>query len=122
MDAKIIAEAWAREEGFYVAGSIPQRANNPGDLELGDIGFGKLGEGVTVFDSAAAGWNALYAQIARMLTGKSHVYALDMTLAQVGLEYSGGDPNWSKNVAALLKVPETITLAELAIAPDPSLL
>lgn len=116
MDSKTIAQAIARQEGFYVAGSIPQRACNPGDLALGDQGYGLLGEGITVFPSVQVGWNALLREVNLMLTGKSHAYTLDMTLAEVGLKYSGGDPNWGKNVAEILGVSETITLAQLAIA------
>lgn len=113
MDYKRVAAAIARAEGFYVAGSISQRANNPGDLELGDLGHGKLGEGITVFADVDDGWDALYHQVRGMLDGRSHVYTQKMTLAEVGMKYSG-DPNWAVNVAAGLDVPTTITLERLA--------
>lgn len=118
MDTDTLAQAIARAEGFYVAGSIPQRANNPGDLEVGDVGHGKLGEGITVFANPQAGWQALYHQVDRMLLGLSKVYLPSMTLAQVGMKYSG-DPNWAKNVAEALGVDESITLAQLAALPSP---
>lgn len=93
--------------------------NNPGDLTGADAGsFVTLGiansEGVLKFARAEDGWNALCMKLARMLTGMSHVYPLSMTLEQVGMKYSNGDPNWAKNVCAELKIPEATTLAELA--------
>src|SRR5271170_7327738 len=72
------AQAIATADGFYVAGSIPQQANNPGDLELGDQGNGVLGEGITVFPDLTSGWNALYSQVSLMFNGTSHVYAPSM--------------------------------------------
>lgn len=112
MDVNRIAVAIAHAEGYYVNGSIPQRANNPLDLELGDIGYGTI-EGKTIFLNAILGWQAGYNQVTRMLSGKDDLYPATMTLAEAGLRYSGGDPNWSKNVAAALGVAESITLAEL---------
>jgi hypothetical protein len=48
-----LAAAIATAEGANVPGSIPQKANNPGNLELGDIGYGVLtaagGEKITIF-------------------------------------------------------------------------
>jgi len=113
MDVNRIGIAIAHAEGFYVNGSIPQLANNPGDLRLGDVGYGTLGEGITVFKDADEGWTRLFHQVERMLTGKSPYYPPTMTLAEMGMTYSGGDPNWAKNVAAALGVSENITLAEL---------
>ena len=112
MDVNRIAVAIAHAEGYYEQGSIAQRANNPGDLELGDIGYGTL-EGKTIFLNAILGWQQLYKQVERMLSGKDDLYPATMTLAEAGLKYSGGDPNWSKNVAAALGVAESITLADL---------
>ena len=95
--------------------------NNPGDLTGADAGiFPTCGiansEGVLKFVNAEDGWNALCIKVNRMLAGKSHVYPLTMTLAELGMKYSGKDPNWAKNVAAELHVPETITIQELADA------
>jgi len=112
MDVNRIAVAVAHAEGFFVPGSIPQRASNPGDLEEGDRGYGTL-EGKTIFFNVADGWAALYTQIERMLSGKDKLYPATMTLAEAGMRYSGGDPNWAKNVAGALGVDESITLAEL---------
>lgn len=114
MDAHVLALAIARAEGFDVEGSIPQRANNPGDLRIGDRGLGMLGEGITIFPTVEDGWDALDHQCGRILSGKSPYYRPQMTLAEMGMTYSGGDQDWAKNVAAILGVPESITLAELA--------
>jgi hypothetical protein len=91
--------------------------NNPGDMVFAD-GFPTHGfansEGVLLFNNAEDGWNALCHQCNLMLTGKSHVYTLDMTIAQVGLKYANGDTNWAKNVALELGVSLGTTLADLA--------
>ena len=107
------AQAIASAEGYGVAGAIPTLANNPGDLELGDLGNGTLGEGITVFSTIANGWAALYNQVGLMFSGKSKVYAPSMSISQVGNSYSGGDPNWAINVAAFLGVTTDTTLQSL---------
>jgi hypothetical protein len=112
------ATAVAHEEGFYVAGSVPQRANNPCDLtDDGDVGCGVIhtsgpeGAGITIYPNVEAGWQAAYKKFGRMLNGASHVYTLDMTISDVGMKYSG-NATWGVNVAARLGVPPTMTLAE----------
>jgi hypothetical protein len=116
VNAHTIAVAIAVAEGFYVKDSIPQRCSNPGDLELGNLcDLGTI-DGKTIFPNATIGWQYLERQVEKMLSGRDLLYPATMTLAEVGLKYSGGDPAWSKNVAETLSVPETITLAELALA------
>ena len=51
-----------------------------------------------------------------MLSGRSHVYKLTDTLADVGFKYADGDANWAKNVAEYLGVPESTTLQQLGTA------
>ena len=114
-----LAKAIAHAEGFGLPDAIPTRANNPGDLTGADAGsFRTMGtmnpEGVLHFVDVADGWQALYIKVNRMLSGKSLVYPLDMTLERVGLRYSGGKPEWASNVAEYLGVPVTATLQELA--------
>lgn len=119
--AKRFSEAIAHAEGFYVAGSLPNRCHNPGDLALGDRGLGtcrSAGYGasdITVFSGDAEGWQALYLQAEHMLSGRSRVYRLDMSLAEVALKYAE-DANWGVNVARTLGVAVTTTLGELANA------
>jgi hypothetical protein len=106
------AAAIAQAEG-YKPGTIPYAANNPGDLELGDIGYGTIsasgGNKITVFPSAAAGAAALENQIGLMTSGTSKAgYNPGMSIAQVGQLYSGGSSAWANNVAAALGVsPDT---------------
>ncbi len=109
-----LMQAIAQAEGFYVAGSIPQTANNPGDLEVGDVGYGTLGQGITVFGSVNDGWEALANQINLIVSGQSSNYSPTETLAQVGATYSGGDPNWANNVASILGVSVNTPFASLA--------
>jgi len=116
------SQAIAKAEGFYVAGSVPQRANNPGDTtDAGDVGNGVIQTGgpngakITIFSNLTDGWNELYRKVRRMLSGASEVYLLSMTIEEVGMKYSG-DPNWGINVAESLGVQPTTTLAEIAQA------
>ncbi len=109
-------QAIARAEGFYVNGSLPQRANNPGDLtDDGDVGYGTLGGAhITVYASVDDGWAALRKKVTRMLAGHSRTYPITLSLAQVGQLYANGDSNWANNVAAALGVSTDTTLADLA--------
>jgi hypothetical protein len=110
-----IAEAIAHAEGFYTgSGTVPQRANNPGDLKLKDNPLGTIG-GKTIFQTVEEGWAALEKQIEWMLTGQSRIYSPDMTIQEVANWYVNGtaSPNadsvaWANNVARRLGVsPET---------------
>jgi len=58
---ELIAQAIARQEGFYVAGSIAQRNNNPGNLR--SWGTNPIVDGYAKFATVEDGWNALYRQI-----------------------------------------------------------
>jgi hypothetical protein len=111
------AKAVSVAEGFGRPGKIPTIANNPCDLELGDAGSfrtdGTLGEGIAKFVELSDGWQAAYHKFNRILSGRSAVYPLTMTLAAMGLKYSDGDVNWAKNVGAELTVPVSMTLAEI---------
>lgn len=115
-----IAEAIAVAEGFYVAGSIPQRANNPGDLMMGDVlpGMptqGTLGAGIVVFVNLTDGWTALKHKVGNMLGGNSRVYQPDMTIAQVASKYTATQQTeWANNVAGGLGVTPDTTLADVA--------
>jgi hypothetical protein len=108
-----LMQAIAQAEGFNVAGSIPQRANNPGDVEVGDVGYGTI-NGITIFASVDDGWAALANQISSMASGTNSHYPAGATLAQVGIPYSGGDPNWANNVASYLGVSTSTPFASLA--------
>lgn len=74
-----LAEAIARQEGFYVEGSLPQRNMNPGDLRHapGETHPGNP-NAVGAFPNLAAGWAALERQLglyaARGLTVQQAIY------------------------------------------------
>lgn len=117
-----LSVAIADEEGFYVEGSVPQRANNPFDLtDEGNIGNGVIqtggpaGAAITIYATPADGWAAGARKLRRMLSGASLVYLLSMSIEEVGMKWSE-DPNWGKNVAAKLGVSPDTTLEQLVQA------
>jgi hypothetical protein len=117
-----LAKAIAAAEGFGVPGAIPTKANNPGDItDDGDLGYGVIqssgphGAAITIYPTAEEGWHALYKKLHRALAGASRVYRSDMTLAQIGIKWSG-DPAWARNVARSLGCDCNLTLAQLVTA------
>jgi hypothetical protein len=109
------AEAIARAEGFYVAGSRPQRNNNPGDL----MANGQF----IAYSTVSDGWAALLNQVSMMFSGgPGTIYDPSMTIGQVAQYYVDG-PNatgmspgasaWAANVANYLGVSTSTTLNNL---------
>lgn len=114
-----LAIAISHAEGFAVRGSIPQRANNPGDLVVPGWTGAKLGDqGISVFNSPTDGWNHLYKQLSLMASGRSRVYTPDMTFAEIGATWTATQSDaWTDNVVAHLQskgydVDSETTLAE----------
>jgi len=115
------ANAIARAEGYFVSGSIPQRANNPGNLVIPGWPVDKtLGvERISVFPTIEEGWNRLYKQLQLIASGRSSVYTdLDMTLVQMGQKWAPGGANnvpgaWAYNVAQGLGVSTSTPLRAL---------
>jgi hypothetical protein len=105
------SNAIATAEGYFVAGSKPQRNNNPGDIMSG-------GQFV-VYPTAETGWQALYNQVYLMFFGGSAIYNPSMTISQVAYHYADGlhDPvgaaNWADNVAGFMGVSVDTTLQDL---------
>lgn len=99
-----LANAIARAEGFGVAGAIPTRAHNPGDLVIPGWTGAKLGaEGISVFVSDAEGWARLLRQIQLIVDGKSRVYSLEMTLSEFAAKWTATEPGaWAQNVIRAL--------------------
>jgi hypothetical protein len=62
----MLAEAIAHEEGFFVAGSLPQRNNNPGDLRHSPHSFHSGGQpnAIGKIDTPEHGWEDLNRQLA----------------------------------------------------------
>lgn len=112
---KAFAGAIARAEGFTVPGSIPAKANNPGDLVRGDQGLGTLGAAkITIYQTLAEGWEALDLQVAKMFTNTSHVYRSSMTIEEVANHYTTTQQSeWAQNVAEALHVSPKTTLDEV---------
>jgi hypothetical protein len=116
-------KAIAVAEGYGKPGPT-SRANNPGNItDEGDVGCGCIqthgenGAKITIYPTPAAGWMALENKISRVFRGASHVYTLNMTIAEFAIKWCG-DPNWGINVADCLGVRTDTTLATL-VSNDP---
>lgn len=120
-----IAQAIASMEGFFKAGSLAARNNNPGNLR--SWGSNPIENGYVKFPTLQAGWDALYTQITKNIArglnlqeffgGKPGVYA----------GYSpgsdGNDPRgYAQYVAGRIGVDPTAPLNGLpgAAPPDPT--
>lgn len=101
---KTFAEAISVAEGFGVAGSLPQRAHNPGDLVMPGWTGPTLGaEHISVFADDATGWAALYRQLLLIVSGRSHVYGKDVNISQLAHKWTPvGSDEWARNVVAHL--------------------
>jgi hypothetical protein len=94
----------AQTEGYGVPNAIPTVANNPGDLENGDVGYGTMttanGGQVTIYPSLSSGVTALENQVSLMLNGGSSVYSPNMTVAQANSTYTGGatSTSWANSL------------------------
>jgi hypothetical protein len=115
------AQGIATAEGFYVPGSVPQRANNPGAMKVPNWTGPTLGQGITVFQSDDAGWSALYRQLMLIVTGRSRVYTLDDTIASMAVRWAAGgveneeSRNWAANVSKWLNVPDSTPLSQVLV-------
>ena len=117
-----LANAIAKAEGFYTAGTIPNRYHNPGDIKFvkgykyfGQARIGKGGH--IVFRNDAAGWMALREQLRKMVEGESRFYTPSMTLNQIARKYAGNYRIWARNVSKNLGVSPSMTIAELFDIP-----
>lgn len=117
----LMAQAFAQAEGFGgtepdgITPNIPTQANNPGDLELGDIGYGQL-QGKTIFPDVATGWSYLYHQCQLILDGTSSVYNQTMSFLEVAVKYTGNDnaASWAATVAQKLGITASTTVLQYA--------
>lgn len=125
--AQRLAVAIARAEGFFVDGSLPQRTNNPGDMELGNRGWGVVNL-KTVYgkadwnadiDDRTDGCSALRRECEAILTGASAMYSVNDTFDQLADRWTGGDSvtSWLNTVTQHLGVPASMTLREYVVAP-----
>lgn len=106
------AYAIGKAEGFGPSGNIPTRANNPGDLKLGDVGLGTLGSGITIYPTFQQGAEALYHELNLILTGKSSKYNTFMSFSQMAVIWTGNDNpiEWAAVVARSLNVFPDMTI------------
>lgn len=88
-------EAIAREEGFYVEGSRPQRLNNPGDIEWGRFASG---HGATRPEMLANGGAGRFAYFPDAATGFAAMRALLQTSGYAGLTVSAALNRWAPPV------------------------
>lgn len=117
-----LAKAIATAEGAFIPDSLPNRTHNPGDMKLGDRGYG-VEQQKTVYAKAdfsadikdtSDGASALRRQCTAMLTGGSHVYSVNDTFAAVAVKWTGGDKPgpWCKIVTDNLNVNPIMVLAD----------
>jgi hypothetical protein len=111
-----LAQAIATAEGFYIAGSRPQRDNNPGDMTQDLIGKGVGMDGPFVkYATAADGWANLYAQINLWLNGGSANASSDSTISDLSSFYtSTAQSSWAVNVANALGVSVDTPIGQIA--------
>jgi hypothetical protein len=127
IDKKVarLAHAIAATEGFNVKGSLPNRLHNPGDIRsrLKHAYEGQIGlyHGYVVFRGDQFGWQALYAQIRRVLDDDSAFYNREMTFAQIAKVYATS-PNWPKTLCKILQINPHLTFDEwFGLAPRVSM-
>lgn len=106
-----VCQAIALAEGAEIAGSNPDRLNNPGDISDGATTYGfenHSGSAITTFPDKPTGWNALYNKIKNAFVDRqSSVYSPDMTWQEFAQTYAGDSENWMNNVTSQLGVKST---------------
>ena len=110
------AIAWA--EGYYSRNAqvIPRKNHNPGDLKLSSVpNVGSDAQGHLIFATDGDGWEALHRQVQLIVDGRSLVYNLNMTIAEMGAKYAEGSANWTANVCKQLRVPADTVLREVLV-------
>lgn len=112
----------SQAEGFGIPGATPTIAHNPGDLKLGDIGYGTT-NGITNFPSDEAGTAALANQINHFYDPPSgSPYSPDETISQLAQTYTGGDNSagWADTVSQHLGTTPFATPNQAALGQVPS--
>jgi hypothetical protein len=116
-EVQALAQAIARAEGFFVPGSAPQRAHNPGALKTpGWSGPVTGSAGINVYESDDQGWAALHSQLWRIATGESRFYTVNDSLDQMARTWTGSEREgapWSRIVSTSLGVSSSATIGEV---------
>ena len=115
------ARAIAKQEGFYVRGSLSARNRNPGDIKSvygykfpGQVGVDRHGH--LIFKNDTWGWAALQNQVRKMCASEGR-YSADMTIQEIGHRYAKDWKRWSVNVSKYMGCDPRITLSELFDIP-----
>lgn len=118
--ASKLAHAIAIAEGGLIEGTLPWRIHNPGDLCLGDRGYG-VDQNKTVYLKAdpladindkTDGFSALRRECTAILTGASFEYSPSDTFEAVSSRWTGNDAagDWCRHVTDNLGVQPLDTL------------
>ncbi len=101
-----IAQAIQKAEGTDDPDSLGARLNNPGNLKVGDVGYGTTPDGKTRFGSVVDGLKRLHTQIEGMLDGTSKMYGKGDSIAKIAPKWTGNDnpEGWAATVARELGV------------------
>jgi hypothetical protein len=115
------ADAIARFEGFYSAGSRPARNHNPGDLKFaGQPGaIGQDSAGFAIFPDDATGFQALYNQLSKYVRDFPGYSLLQIMAHYLGqhaptTDAQGNAFSYASAVAGELGVDTSATLADLS--------
>jgi hypothetical protein len=111
-----MAQAIARQEGFFSPGSLSQRNNNPGNLRI--WGQQPIVRGYAQFSDPESGWRALRRQvqlnIARGLTVEQFFAGKPGVYAGYAPAKDGNDPaTYAANVARWTGVPQGTPLNQI---------
>ena len=111
-----LAQAIASAEGFYKAGSRPQRNNNPGDMTQDLIGKAVGTDGpFVVYATPDDGWANLYAQINKWYSGTSNRADGTSTISELSSFYTTTEKQtWAVNVANNLGVSVDTPINQIA--------
>lgn len=110
-----ICHAVALAEGANIAGSVPDRLNNPGDISDGLLTYGSEyadGSAVTKFPDKQTGWQWLYNKFQNIIAGGSSTYASTLSWSGIASKYAGDSSSWLNNVISQLGVSPDSTPAD----------
>jgi hypothetical protein len=122
--ADALAHAMAKAEGFGLPGALPTRTFNPGDMMLGDRGWGTEAA-KTIYEKAdwnaslqdkTDGASALRRECFAILSGASHNFETSWTFLELAMEWTGNDQAtaWANTVCEELGTTTDMTLEAYA--------